>query len=222
MPWPGLGLNLAPSERPGDSALILCFDCSTAACTAALFDADGNLLAARDELISRGHAERLVPMIAELLDGRVPTEIIVGVGPGSFTGLRVAIAAAHGLAIGWDATLHGLPSLALLAASAPGHEPVVAAMSGGHGELFVQAFDRSPFAATSAPLNLTPRDAAALFATVTPVGSGALALAEARGGTASADLVPTASAALRLPPSLRTLAPAPLYIRAPDARPKAA
>jgi len=213
---------LAPSERPGDSALILCFDCSTAACTAALFDADGNLLAARDELISRGHAERLVPMIAELLDGRVPTEIIVGVGPGSFTGLRVAIAAAHGLAIGWDATLHGLPSLALLAASAPGDEPVVAVMSGGHGELFVQAFDRSPFAATSEALNLTPRDAAALFATATPVGSGAFALAEARGGTASADLVPTASAALRLPPSVRNLAPAPLYIRAPDARPKAA
>ena len=222
MPWPGLGLNLAPSERPGDSALILCFDCSTAACTAALFDADGNLLAARDELISRGHAERLVPMIAELLDGRVPTEIIVGVGPGSFTGLRVAIAAAHGLAIGWDATLHGLPSLALLAASAPGDEPVVAAMSGGHGELFVQAFDRSPFAATSEALNLTPRDAATLFPTGTPVGSGALALAEARGATASPDLVPTASAALRLTPSLRTLAPAPLYIRAPDARPKAA
>ena len=222
MPWPGLGLNLAPSKRSGDSALILCFDCSTAACTAALFDADGNLLAARDELISRGHAERLVPMIADLLDGRVPTEIIVGVGPGSFTGLRVAIAAAHGLAIGWDATLHGLPSLALLAASAPGDDPVVAAMSGGPGELFIQAFDRSPFAATSAPLNLTPRDAAALFASATPVGSGALALAEARGGTATADLVPTASAALRLPPSLRNLAPAPLYIRAPDARPKAA
>ncbi len=159
-------------------------------------------------------------MIAELLAGRTPTDILVGVGPGSFTGLRVAIAAAHGLAIGWGATLHGMPSLALLAASAPGDEPVVAAMAGGHGELFVQSFGRTPFAATSAALNLTPRDAASAFPTGTPVGSGATALAEARGATAPANLVPTASAALRLPPALRALAPAPLYVRAPDAQPR--
>ena len=83
--------------------MILAFDTSSAACTVALFDGDGACVARRDELIGRGHSERLVPMIAELLDGRTADRILVGVGPGSFTGIRVAIAAAHGLAIGWDA-----------------------------------------------------------------------------------------------------------------------
>ena len=85
--------------------MILAFDTSSAACTAALFDGAGAASRARDEMIGRGHAERLVPMIDELLDGRTADRILVGVGPGSFTGIRVGIAAAHGLAIGWDAEL---------------------------------------------------------------------------------------------------------------------
>ena len=84
--------------------MILAFDTSTAACTAALFDGPGLARAQRDEVIGRGHAERLVPMIAEMLDGRPREPILVGVGPGSFTGIRVGIAAAHGLAIGWGAS----------------------------------------------------------------------------------------------------------------------
>ena len=67
--------------------------------------ADGTIVASRDEVIGRGHAERLVPMIEEMLDGHVPARILVGVGPGSFTGLRVGIAAAHGMAIGWSIPL---------------------------------------------------------------------------------------------------------------------
>ncbi|MEO5971939.1 MAG: tRNA (adenosine(37)-N6)-threonylcarbamoyltransferase complex dimerization subunit type 1 TsaB, partial [Sphingomicrobium sp.] len=116
--------------------MILAFDTSTAACTAALFDADGACLARADEMIGRGHAERLVPMIEAMLDGRRATEVLVGVGPGSFTGIRVGIAAAQGLAIGWDAQIAGLSSLALLAAGAAGDGPVAAAIDGGHGELF--------------------------------------------------------------------------------------
>ena len=118
--------------------MLLAFDTSSAACTAALFDGDGACIARRDELIGRGHAERLVPMIAELLDGRRAARVLVGVGPGSFTGIRVAIAAAHGLAIGWDAELKGMSSLALLAVGADGQSEVAAAVIGGHGELFVQ------------------------------------------------------------------------------------
>src|SRR6476619_4754628 len=113
--------------------MLLAFDTSSAACTVALFDDDGACLASRDELIGRGHAERLVPMIAELLEKRRADRILVGVGPGSFTGIRVAIAAAHGLAIGWGAELKGMSSLALLAAGNEGSGEVASAVIGGHG-----------------------------------------------------------------------------------------
>ena len=121
--------------------MLLAIDTSTAACTAALFDSRGECLGRADELIGRGHAERLAPMLEELLAGRRAERILAGVGPGSFTGIRVAVAAAHGLAIGWDAAVCGMSSLALLAASARADGDVAAAMLGGHGELFVQQFD---------------------------------------------------------------------------------
>ena len=202
--------------------MILALDTSTAACTAALFDADGSLLARADEVIGRGHAERLVPMVAEMLDGRQPSRILVGCGPGSFTGLRVGIAAAHGMAIGWDAELKGFSSLALLAAGAPGSGPVAAAMIGGHGELFVQQFTRDPLAATGSLLNLAPAEAAAAVTAPLAVGSGAAALVEARGCGEALELLPTAANAIQLPATLRSLHPRPIYARAPDARPKAA
>ena len=202
--------------------MILAFDTSTPACTAALFAADGHLFASRDEVIGRGHAERLVPLIAEMLDGHLPSHLLVGVGPGSFTGLRIAIAAAHGLAIGWDVPVHGLSSLALLAASAPGDGPVAAALAGGHGELFVQQFRRSPFRPAGDMLNLPPAEAARLVDAPLVVGTGAEALVAARGSGEALPILPSAANALRLPPRLRTLDPRPLYARAPDARPLAA
>ena len=68
-----------PTIRP----MILAFDTSSAACTAALFDDAAAASRARDEVIGRGHAERLVPMIAELMDGPRADRILVGVGPGA-------------------------------------------------------------------------------------------------------------------------------------------
>jgi tRNA threonylcarbamoyl adenosine modification protein YeaZ len=197
--------------------MILAIDTSTAACTAALFDGAGQCIARSDELIGRGHAERLAPMLAELLDGRQAEVVLVGVGPGSFTGIRVGIAAAHGLAIGWDAKLHGLSSLALLAASAGAEGPLAAAMTGGHGELFVQEFD-SGLQPVSELLNLPPETAATRVSVDLVAGSGAAALVEARGRGRAIDAWPSASQALRLPESLRRLAPSPLYARAPDAK----
>src|SRR4051794_5752598 len=137
--------------------MILAFDTSTAACTAALFDGSGACVARTDEQIGRGHSERLVPMLAELLDGRTANRILVGVGPGSFTGIRVGIAAAHGLAIGWGAELFGLSSLALLAASSGIEDEVAAAMSGGpRGAVGPQFRDGVP--PTNRPPKLPPHD----------------------------------------------------------------
>jgi tRNA threonylcarbamoyladenosine biosynthesis protein TsaB len=200
--------------------MILAIDTSTAACTAALFD-DGRCVGQADELIGRGHAERLAPMLAELLGGRSADKILVGVGPGSFTGIRVGIAAAHGLAIGWDSALSGMSSLALLAASASAEGEVAAAMTGGHGELFVQQFDASLNPAGDL-LNLPPAAAADAVTADHVAGPGAKALVEARGWGTAIEAWPSASNALRLPEPLRNLPPAPLYARAPDAKVRSA
>ena len=202
--------------------MILALDTSTPACTVALFAADGHVFAARDEVIGRGHAERLVPLIAEMLDGHMPSQLLVGVGPGSFTGLRIAIAAAQGLAIGWDVPVCGMSSLALLAATAPGDGPVAAALAGGHGELFVQQFRRDHFKPVSEMLNLPAPAAAQVIDAPLVVGTGAQALVAARGHGEALPILPSASRALVLPPRLRTLEPKPLYARPPDARPREA
>jgi len=198
--------------------MLLAFDTSSAACTAALFNESGACIAQADEAIGRGHAERLVPMIAELMDGRSASHILVGVGPGSFTGIRVAIAAAHGLAIGWGAELRGMSSLALIAASDGGVGEIGVAVSGGHSELFVQQFDAATLVPTSDLRNTAAGLAAQLISAERVIGSGAGQLVEARGSGAAGEGWLSAANALRLPESLRSLVPRPIYARAPDAR----
>jgi tRNA threonylcarbamoyladenosine biosynthesis protein TsaB len=202
--------------------VILAIDTSTAACSAALFDSAGACLAHRDERIGRGHAERLVPMLDEMLEGRRVDRILVGVGPGSFTGIRVGIAAAQGLAIAWDCELNGMSSLALLAAGTDAPSQVAAAIDGGHGELFVQQFDGGSLEPTTDLFNLPPATAAEHVSANLVIGPGSEALVDARGKGEAVEGWPSARNALRLPEELRSLAPKPVYARAPDARPKVA
>lgn len=202
--------------------MLLVIDTSTAACTTALFDEGGDCLASRSDIIGRGHAERLMPMVEELMAGRRATRILVGVGPGSFTGIRVGLAAAQGLAIGWNAEVTGMSSLGLLAASAGMDGAVTAAMVGGHGELFLQTFDSASLQPRSEMLNLTPAAAAETSSADAVVGPGAKSLVEARGWGTAVDGWPVAKNAARLPDALRTLPARPVYGRAPDARAKAA
>jgi tRNA threonylcarbamoyladenosine biosynthesis protein TsaB len=202
--------------------MILAIDSASAACTAALLTIDGEVVAERHEELGRGHAERLVPMVADLLGAHVPTQILVGVGPGSFTGLRVAIAAAHGMAIGWSVPLCGFDSLALVAASASGDGPVGVAMLGGHGEWFVAQYDRPGFAVLQPVTSMNPDDAARAITAPLVVGSAAQALVARRGSGEALAILPHASRALSLPATLRSLDPKPVYARAPDARPAVA
>jgi tRNA threonylcarbamoyladenosine biosynthesis protein TsaB len=199
--------------------MLLAIDSATAACSAALIDGD-TVLAERYELVGRGHAERLLPMIAELLDGHRPDAILVDCGPGSFTGVRGGLAAAHGLAIGWGVPLAGYSSLAALAA-ASGAGQVAVALQGGHGELFVQSFAHDPLAPLDALRSLAPESAAAAIEAQLVVGTGAEALVAARGYGEWRDGMPRAAQVRLLPEALRSLPPRPIYGRAPDARPAA-
>jgi tRNA threonylcarbamoyladenosine biosynthesis protein TsaB len=195
----------------------LVIESATSACSVALLDGD-RLIDERHEIVGRGHAERLVPMIAELLAGRVPSSILVDCGPGSFTGVRVGLAAAHGLAIGWRVPLAGCSSLALIAAAADAAELAVA-LHGGHGQLFVQSYAHGPLTPTDMLRSLAPAEAAATTAAHAVYGSGAEALVSARGYGEAHDALPRAADAARLPPALAALPPRPIYGRAPDAKP---
>ena len=197
--------------------MLLVIDSATAACSVALIDEE-EVLEERHELVGRGHAERLVPMIEELLRGRRPKAILVDCGPGSFTGVRVGLAAAHGLAIGWRAQLFGYSSLAVIAAAAEGDE-IAVALDGGHGQLFVQSYAREPLLPSDELRSLLPEDAAASISAPRVYGSGAEALVSARGFGQAFDALPRAADASLLPLPLRSLSARPIYGRAPDAKP---
>ena len=192
-------------------------DTSSAACSVALIDGD-KVIERRHAVVGRGHAEHLLPMVESLLAGRRPDSILVDCGPGSFTGIRVGLAAAHGLAIGWGIEVSGYSSTALVAA-ASGAREVTVALQGGHGELFVQSFRNDPLAATDALRSLPPAEAAASAQAELVAGSGAEALVKARGHGRALDTLPDAADARLLPPALRSLPARPIYGRAPDARP---
>lgn len=199
--------------------LTLAIDSATEACSVALLE-DGRLVAGEFRLLGRGHAEHLVPMIAALPDRGRADRIAVSQGPGSFTGVRVGLAAAKALALAWRAELVGYPTLALIAAMAidgRDEDDVAVAMTGGHGEWFVQSFNRAgmPLADLA---SLRPEAAAAATTQHLVAGSQAEALIAARGRGEALALWPDASSLGLLAPAHLTADPHPLYGRAPDAR----
>lgn len=198
--------------------LTLAIDSATEACSVALFERD-TLIAGDFRMLGRGHAERLVPMIEALPGKGRADRIAVALGPGSFTGVRVGLAAARALAFAWGAELVGYPTLDLVAAMAWAKRAgsVAVAMTGGHGEWFVQSFDAS--GAPTGPLaSLTPAAAAAACSEAVVAGSQAEALVAAREHGEALVLWPDARALPLLPQAAFTAEPHPLYGRAPDAR----
>lgn len=197
--------------------LRLAIDTAGAACSIALVDGT-RIVAERHEIVGRGHAERLIPWIASLPGGGRADQIVVGCGPGSFTGVRIGIAAARGLGLGWGVPVFGICSLLLVAAACAETEFIVAT-EGGHGELLVQPFRQAPLRAEAPFVSLTPENAAALMRADTVIGDAAARLITARGyGTEYPSNARAANLAL-LPPDAGALAARPVYGRAPDAKP---
>ena len=129
---------------------LLGFDTATTTCSAALW-ADGEVTAYRCIEAGGKHAEALVPLLREVsAEGGVPLAAVdrfaVTIGPGSFTGIRIGLATARGLALALKRPLIGLSSLEVLAAGVRTSErsgPVLATLDAGRGRLYAQLFDRS-------------------------------------------------------------------------------
>lgn len=222
---------------------ILAFDTSFDACSVAA-GRGLRTLTPRIELLfepmTTGHAERLVPMIAEAMAATgltfdVLDRIIVTDGPGTFTGTRTGVSVARALALSAGCRLTAISSLRLMASSprivldgATNH--VMIAVDARRGEVYTQLFDRRQnYAPVSPPALLSVEDAAALCreAPVTIAGSGAEAVAtEARNNSSvstvvAPDLLPDAADILFRAFELgETAKVVPLYLRPPDAKPQ--
>lgn len=211
---------------------VLAFDTALASCSVAVFD-DDRTLAQRSAAMPRGQAERLMPMIEAVRDDAGLTLadidlICVTVGPGTFTGVRIGIAAARGLALATDAPVLGLTTCEAIAAGVD-DEPeaaVLVAMDARRDELYVQAF--GPRRTPLAPPVLTRRAAVGDSAPATGgliVGSAAEQVLPLLPGFRLADASPLPRAgcfgrfvAGRSGDARPGRELTPLYLRAPDAR----
>ena len=207
---------------------VLAIETSGEACSVALFDGD-QLIAHDHRIIGRGHAEMLVPMIAALPNKGRAQRIIVSLGPGSFTGVRIGIATARALGIAWNAEVLGYPSLALCAAMALNEVDdaeaagVTVCINGGHGEWFIQNFDKA--GAPETPVaSLSPQNAMKHNPHLLIAGNKAVALSELFQVKCTNTLVSANNASFTNLISESTLTSnlAPIYGRAPDAKPQKA
>jgi tRNA threonylcarbamoyladenosine biosynthesis protein TsaB len=219
---------------------VLAIDCALDACSAAVFDSDpGIIVASQTRIMTRGHAEALMPLIARVMDEaevefKELDRIAVTVGPGSFTGLRVGISAARGIALAAAKPAIGLTTLAGLAAphiAADDTTPVVAAIDARHDHVYMQVFGpggRTLLAPRIAPLREAVRaatggparivgSAANLVARSWPKGALPPALVDQRGAPDIGWIARLGAAAMDAEGP-----PKPLYLRAPDAQPQGA
>lgn len=200
---------------------VLAIDTATTACSVALFE-NGSPVACAYEDIGRGHAEKLVPMIAQLPDRGRADRIIVNCGPGSFTGVRIGLSAAKALAMAWHAEISGYQCLHLVAAQAliemEHPAPVFVVMIGGHGEFFVQNFGVDGRAMDDL-LSLSPEAALGHRKADHFTGSAAQALATLADDVTHSAILPNAAKSVFLSERYEYLPATPIYGRAPDAQP---
>jgi tRNA threonylcarbamoyladenosine biosynthesis protein TsaB len=203
--------------------LVLAIDSCLAACQAAVVK-DGVMLSRASEPMARGHQERLALMVEDVMAVASFIEldrVAVTVGPGSFTGLRVGLAFAKGLALALDRPCVGVGTLEALAAGISGRRAAV--IDAGRGAIYLQMF--ADGAAIRDPEILPVESAAARLARAgvrAVIGPHAGDLAGLLGPVIATDLAaPTPENIARLAATASIAPPRPLYLRPPDAKAKA-
>ncbi len=215
---------------------VLAIDTALEACAAAVLDTESGVIAAHESLpMLRGQAEALMPLVKRVMERAGLTfaaldRVAVTTGPGSFTGLRVGIAAARGIGLAASKPVVGLSTLAAFAApfiAADDTMPVVAAIDARHGQVYLQVFGpgrrtivaprlcslrEALHAAAGGAPHLTGT-AATLLAAAWPKGEKPPSKVEQRSAP-DIDWVARLGAAANEAAS----PPKPLYLRAPDAQ----
>ncbi|TQS73442.1 tRNA (adenosine(37)-N6)-threonylcarbamoyltransferase complex dimerization subunit type 1 TsaB [Rhodobacteraceae bacterium] len=213
--------------------LILGFDTSAAHCAAALLRAD-KVLATRHEDMKRGQAERLMPLLQDVLQDaghswRDLDAIAVGIGPGNFTGIRIAVSAARGLALARKIPAVGVSSFEVMAehATISGEEGALICIPAPRDQVYLQLFDAHGPRAKPVQIDpAAPDGALGVLGATQVVGAMADPIAQALGIT-QAKTVDISRIALHIAQiAARKLATgqtiaraAPLYIRPADAAP---
>jgi tRNA threonylcarbamoyladenosine biosynthesis protein TsaB len=215
---------------------LLAIDTASTLCAACVWDTDaGRELGRAVEDIGKGHAERLMDVIAQAFSGTGVGYselgvIAVSVGPGSFTGIRVGVAAARGLALALKIPAVGVTTLSAIAEEARQTHParrIIASIDARRDELYVE--DHAPDGQLSfGPAIVNVADAGRLLPGPPPVlaGSGSdivaaldqSGAADRAGGAATADIA--VYARLAAAGRIHGSSPKPLYLRGPDARPQ--
>lgn len=215
---------------------ILAIDAALPAVSACVLDSDADEpLSVESLAMERGHAEALTPLIGRVMarvDGGFSSigRVAVTVGPGSFTGIRIGLAAAQAIAIACDAPIVGVSTLAALAAPLilePFDGVIAAAIDARHGHVYVAAYGPDGRALLAARRASAHEAARALgVGPLKLVGSGArLVVEDARANGFKAEIAsePAAPdiayvARLGLVANPETAPAAPLYLKAPDAK----
>lgn len=199
---------------------LLAFDTSAAHCAAALLRGD-QLVCARLEPMEKGQAERLMVMLQEMLTEagiawRDLAAVAVGVGPGNFTGVRISVSAARGLALGLGVPAIGVTRFEAIALDLP--QPIAVVEDARRGEAYIQSFGTDAVTARLCGVGDLP----GLIGAMPLVGSVAQAASLVTGGAVIAARYPLAEAIARVAlgrVGTQQPRPAPFYLRAADAAP---